>query len=148
MRLVAAEIRHRLRQLDYIGLLPQALARLLIEETIPGPNLTLVPDLSLMDFTKLFQNPDKGSLAHWILQGERGTWPAISALKVRCVVEIELDKGYQVVRRRRPAENHSSSVPQTTGQRRMPNEGIPRKWRGHSIDHDRDTTSLLGIADR
>ncbi|KAB8240191.1 acyl transferase/acyl hydrolase/lysophospholipase [Aspergillus flavus] len=115
MRLVATEIRHRLRQLDYVGLLPQALARLLIEETIPGPNLTLVPDLSLKDFTKLFQNPDKESLAQWILRGERGTWPAISALKVRCVIEIELDKGYQVVRRRRPAENPSSSVQHTMG---------------------------------
>ncbi|KAB8199512.1 acyl transferase/acyl hydrolase/lysophospholipase [Aspergillus parasiticus] len=147
MRLVATEIRHRLRQLDYVGLLPQALARLLIEETIPGPNLTLVPDLSLKDFTKLFQNPDKESLAHWILRGERGTWPAISALKVRCVIEIELDKGYQVVRRRRPAENPSSSVQHTMGQRRMPNEGIPRKWRGYSIDHDRDMTGLLGNLD-
>ena len=144
MRLVATEIRHRLRQLDYVGLLPQALARLLIEETIPGPNLTLVPDLSLKDFTKLFQNPDKESLAHWILKGERGTWPAISALKVRCVIEIELDKGYQVVRRRRPAENPSSSVQHTMGQRRMPNEGIPRKWKGYNIDHDADMAGLMG----
>lgn len=147
MRLVAAEIRHRLRQLDYVGFLPQALARLLIEETIPGPNLTLVPDLSLKDFTKLFQNPDKESLAHWILKGERGTWPAISALKVRCVIEIELDKGYQVVRRRRPAGNQSSSVQYTASQRRIPNEGIPRKWRGYTIDHERDMAGLLGNFD-
>ncbi|KAE8145910.1 acyl transferase/acyl hydrolase/lysophospholipase [Aspergillus avenaceus] len=142
MRLVAAEIRHRLRQLDFIGLLPQALARLLIEETIPGPNLTLVPDLSMKDFTKLFQNPDKESLAHWILKGERGTWPAVSALKVRCVIEIELDKGYQVVRRRRPAESSSNVTQQATSQRRMPNEGVPRKWVGYNIDHEREIPGL------
>ncbi|KAA8652223.1 uncharacterized protein ATNIH1004_001127 [Aspergillus tanneri] len=133
MRLVLLEIRHRLKQLNYVGLLPQMLARLLIEETIPGPNLTLVPDLSLGDFTKLFQNPTKESLDHWILKGERGVWPAVSALKVRCVVEIELDKGYQVVRRRRPSDMSASVNYVMSGQRRMPNEGVPRKRRSKGL---------------
>ncbi|PYI01741.1 patatin-like serine hydrolase [Aspergillus sclerotiicarbonarius CBS 121057] len=141
MRLIIAEIRHRLRQLDYMGLLPTTLARLLIEETIPGPNITLVPDLSLMDFTKLFQNPSKDSLAHWSLKGERGVWPAVSALKVRCVIEIELDKSYQIVRRRRPAENASSTP------RRVPNEGLPRRRRGYSIDYGRDAMNFSGSLD-
>ncbi|KAH1486669.1 hypothetical protein LV164_001245 [Aspergillus fumigatus] len=140
MRLVVAELRHRLRQLDYLGLLPQIIGRLLIEETIPGSNLTLVPDLSLSDFTKLLQNPSKDNLAYWILKGERGVWPAISALKVRCVVEIELDKGYQRVRRRRPSESVALH-------RRGPNEGVPRRRRGYSIDNGRDLSSLLGSAD-
>ncbi|KAH1578136.1 hypothetical protein KXX17_006882 [Aspergillus fumigatus] len=140
MRLVVAELRHRLRQLDYLGLLPQIIGRLLIEETIPGSNLTLVPDLSLSDFTKLLQNPSKDNLAYWILKGERGVWQAISALKVRCVVEIELDKGYQRVRRRRPSESVALH-------RRGPNEGVPRRRRGYSIDNGRDLSSLLGSAD-
>lgn len=101
MRLVMVEIRHRLRQLDYIGLLPHSLGRILIDETIPGPNLILVPDLSLKDFGKIFQGPSKEGLKAWVLKGERGVWPAVSALKVRCAIEIELDKGYQIVRRRR-----------------------------------------------
>ncbi|KKK14480.1 putative Patatin-like serine hydrolase [Aspergillus ochraceoroseus] len=125
-RLVALEIGHRLRQLNYMGLLPSPLARLLIEETVPGSNLTLVPDLTVRDFPKLFQNPDQAGLAHWISKGERGVWPAISALKVRCAVEIELDKGYQVVRRRKPAELEALPL---VG-RPQPNEGVPRKRRG------------------
>ncbi|CEN62105.1 Putative Patatin-like serine hydrolase [Aspergillus calidoustus] len=80
-RLVALEIGHRLRQLNYLSLLPSTIARLLIEETVPGSQLTLVPDLKLSDFLKLFQTPDQASLAHWILKGERGVWPAVSALK-------------------------------------------------------------------
>ena len=116
MRLVTAELRHRLKQLDYVGLLPQPLCQFLIEETIPAPNLTLVPDLSLADFPYLFRPLTKEALAHWILKGERGVWPAISALKVRCAIEVGLDKGYQVVRRRRPYEGESeggrqSSIP-------------------------------------
>ncbi|OJI97676.1 hypothetical protein ASPVEDRAFT_37100 [Aspergillus versicolor CBS 583.65] len=159
-RLVALEIGHRLRQLNYIGLLPSPLARLLIEESVPGSHITLVPDLRLRDFPKLFQNPDQASLAHWILKGERGVWPAVSALKVRCAVEIELDKGYQVVRRRRPAaetlgpSQGISTVPSqaTTTEvgwgyliqgasRPQPNEGVPRQRRGYSID-------LAGVKDR
>ena len=130
MRLFTAEIRHRLRQLDYLGFLPQILSRLLIEETIPGPNLTLVPDLSAQDLTQLLQNPTKKNLANWILKGERGVWPAISALKVRCAIEIALDKGFQVVRRRGPRETSpvaSMSVP------RRPNEGATRKRRGGGV---------------
>lgn len=135
MRLVMVEIRHRLRQLDYIGLLPSVLGRILIDETIPGPNLTLVPDLSLKDFSKILQDPTKEGLANWIMKGERGVWPAVSALKVRCVIEIELDKGYQIVRRRRP--NDSSPAANVIEQRRVPNEGIPRRRRAWSIDHGR-----------
>lgn len=151
-RLVALEIGHRLRQLNYIGLLPSKLATLLIEETVPGSHLTLVPDLRLRDFPKLFQNPDPASLAHWVLKGERGVWPAVSALKVRCAVEIELDRGYQVVRRRKPAETiglgigssapaatttstaETDSLVQSTPPRRQPNEGVPRQRKGYIID--------------
>lgn len=137
MRLCTAEIRHRLRQLDYLGFLPHILSRLLIEETIPGPNLTLVPDLSAQDFTQLLQNPSKDSLANWILKGERGVWPAISALKVRCAIEIALDKGFQVVRRRGPRE--TSPVISTSGPRR-PNEGATRKRRESGVNPARSPT--------
>lgn len=126
MRLATAEMRHRLRQLDYLGFLPHVLSRLLIEETIPGASLTVVPDLSLQDFTQLLQTPSQESLANWILKGERGVWPAISALKVRCAIEIALDKAFQTVRRRGPRE--SSPGTSMAGPRR-PNEGAARKRR-------------------
>lgn len=145
MRLVTVEIRHRLRQLDYIGLLPQSLGRILIDETIPGSNLTLVPDLSLKDFIKVFQKSSEEGLASWTLKGERGVWPAISALKVRCAVEIELDKGYQIVRRRRPGD--PLPITSAIGQRRVPNDGIPRRRRAWSSDHGRDATNLLQAPD-
>ena len=142
MRLVMVEVRHRLRQLDYIGLLPHFLGRILIDEAIPGPNLTLVPDLSLRDFGRIFQEPSKEGLANWILKGERGVWPAVSALKVRCAVEIELDKGYQIVRRRRPSD--PPPVPNVIGPRRGPNEGIPRKRRASSIEQGKEASISQG----
>ncbi|KAL9117239.1 MAG: hypothetical protein Q9187_006229, partial [Circinaria calcarea] len=104
LRLVTLEIHHRLNQLDSFGLLPATARRLLIDETIPGAGLTLVPDLSPSDFLKLLEIPTKESLDYWILRGERSVWPAIGALKVRCAVEVELDRGYQLVRRRKPLD--------------------------------------------
>lgn len=122
-RLVLVELRHRLRQLDYIGVLPAAVSRLLIDETIPGPNLTLVPDLSLHDLGKVLQRPTPERMAEWTLKGERGVWPAVSALKVLEAVEIELDRGYQLVRRRRPSD--------PAPLRHSHNEGVARRRRGN-----------------
>lgn len=125
MQLVMSELRHRLRQLDYLNLLPASISRL-IAETIPGPNLTLVPDLSWRDLISLFRDPTSQRIAEWTRKGERGVWPAVSALKVREAVEIELDRGYQLVRRRRPSD---VSVPSAmaSAPRPLPNEDIPRR---------------------
>ena len=102
MRLLTMELHHRLSQLDSLGLLPSSIRRFLIDETIPGASLTLVPQLNPSDFVKLLENPTNASLDHWILRGERSVWPAIGLLRVRCAVEVRLDRGYQKVRRRRP----------------------------------------------
>ena len=104
LRLTTLEIRHRLSQLDSLGLLPTAIRRLLIDESIPGASLTLVPDLNAGDFLKLLETPTKESLDYWILHGERSVWPAIGAMKVRCAIEVELDRCYQLVRRRKPLD--------------------------------------------
>jgi len=71
---------------------------------VPGASLTLVPNLHASDFLKLLETPTKESLDYWILAGERSVWPAVGALRVRCAVEVELDRGYQLVRRRKPMD--------------------------------------------
>ncbi|KAI9796476.1 MAG: hypothetical protein M1833_006144 [Piccolia ochrophora] len=104
LRLLALEIRHRLNQLDSLGFLSPNIRRFLVDESIPAASLTLVPELSSVDLVRLLETPTKESIEHWILRGERSVWPAISTLKVRCAVEVELDRGYQIVRRRKPLE--------------------------------------------
>ena len=107
--LTTLEVHHRLSQLDALGMLPTSIRRLLIDESIPGPSLTLVPDLSPTDFLKLLETPTKESLEYWILHGERSVWPAVSSLKVRCAIEVELDRCYQLVRRRKPMDAFNSA---------------------------------------
>jgi TAG lipase / lysophosphatidylethanolamine acyltransferase len=101
LRLITMEIHHRLQQLDSLGLLPLSIRRFLVDEHIPAASVTLVPELSAGDFVRLLETPTQTSLDYWILRGERSVWPAVGALKVRCAVESELDRGYQFVRRRK-----------------------------------------------
>ncbi|CAD6446634.1 0ac97dce-d309-4c8f-a49d-0a63cb36d791 [Sclerotinia trifoliorum] len=101
LHLITMEIRHRLEQLDSLQLLPLSIRRFLVDEHIPAASVTLVPVLSAGDFIRLLETPTKESLDYWILRGEKSVWPAVGALKVRCAVETELDRGYQIVRRRK-----------------------------------------------
>ncbi|KAJ4296788.1 triacylglycerol lipase [Kalmusia sp. IMI 367209] len=101
LRLIVMEIQHRLHQLNELGVLPPSIRRFLLDENVPGPSLTLVPELTPRDFFKLLENPTKDAVDYWIRRGEKSVWPAVGALKVRCAVEVELDRGYQLVRRRR-----------------------------------------------
>ena len=104
LKMVTSELHHRLNQLDALSLLPFAIRRLLIDETIPGASITLVPDLNARDLLRLLEHPTKESLEHWSLQGERAVWPNVCSLRIRCAVEVELDRCYQLVRRRKPLD--------------------------------------------
>lgn len=101
LRLITMEIHHRLKQLDSLQLLPLSIRRFLVDEDIPAASVTLVPEISASDFMRLLETPTQKSLDYWILRGEKSVWPAVGALKVRCAVESELDRGYQFVRRRK-----------------------------------------------
>lgn len=99
MRMVGLELRHRLRQLDTLQLLPAGIRRFLVDERVPGASMMLVPEVTAGDFVRLMETPTKETLEYWILRGERSVWPAVAALKIRCAVEEELDRAYQVARR-------------------------------------------------
>jgi TAG lipase/lysophosphatidylethanolamine acyltransferase len=134
LRLVIMEIQHRLHQLDELGFLSPSIRRFLLDENVPGPSLTLVPELTPGDFFKLLENPTKEALDYWILRGERSVWPAVGALKVRCAIEVELDRGYQVVRRRKPFDPVQGTGPRKGGMRGGGDEGgLKRRARAASF---------------
>ncbi|KAH0524993.1 hypothetical protein TsFJ059_007424 [Trichoderma semiorbis] len=99
VRVVGLEIRHRLRQLDSLRLLPASIRRFLVDEQVPAASMTLVPEVTAGDFVRLLETPTRDTLNYWILRGERSVWPALAALRIRCAVENELDRSYQVVRK-------------------------------------------------
>jgi TAG lipase/lysophosphatidylethanolamine acyltransferase len=100
-RMVGLEVRHRLRQLDTLRLLPTSIRRFLVDESVPGTSMTLVPEVTAGDFIRLLETPTRDTLDFWIMRGERSVWPAVAALRIRCAVETELDRAYQQARRLR-----------------------------------------------
>lgn len=98
IRMVGLEIRHRLRQLDTLRLLPISIRRFLVDEEIPSASMTLVPKVTFSDFFRLLETPTRETLDYWILRGERSVWPAVCALKIRCAVEYEIERSYQRAR--------------------------------------------------
>lgn len=138
LRFVVREVQHRLIQFDQLGLLPLSIRRFLLDENVPGPSLTLVPELTAGDFLKLIDNPTKEAIDYWILKGERSVWPAITSLKMRCAIEVELDRGYQLVRRRRPLAPNRSGSNSINGSRERIN-------RGDSRSHHEQETDARGL---
>lgn len=123
LRFFVSEVQHRLQQMDQLGLLPLSIRRFLLDENIPGPSLTLVPDLSPSDFLKLLENPTRQAIDYWILRGERSVWPAVTALKIRCAIEHEIDLCYQLVRRRKRTESMSAMHGTNGGRKRRGSRG-------------------------
>lgn len=115
-RILMQELHHRLLQLDTLGLLPNTVRRLLIDETVPGASLTLVPQLHATDLGKLLETPTREGVEYWISKGERSVWPAVSMLMVRCAIEVELDRCYQFVRRRKPMEVDGAGAWRSAGE--------------------------------
>ena len=102
--LIAPEVRHRLRQADMVGLVPARLRRFLVDDRVPSPSVTLVPQVTARDFVRLLEVPTRSNLEYWIRKGERSVWPAVAALRIRCVIETELDRVYQKTRRLKPED--------------------------------------------
>ena len=125
------EVQHRLMQLDSLGWLHSGIRRFLLDENIPGASLTLVPELTSKDFIRLLENPTKESVDYWIRRGERSVWPAVGALKVRCAIEVELDRGYQLVRRRKPFDLETPST--ANAKRKRSDEKLRKRARAASF---------------
>ncbi|KAI9255684.1 acyl transferase/acyl hydrolase/lysophospholipase [Phascolomyces articulosus] len=88
--IVASEMKHRLYQIDQLYAIPNIL-RPFIEEKISG-NVTIAPRVAISDFNIVFSNPTASSLAYWIRHGEQSTWPLLSFIRTRCMIELALDK--------------------------------------------------------
>jgi TAG lipase/lysophosphatidylethanolamine acyltransferase len=130
LRLMTMEIHHRLSQLDSLSILPNSIRRFLVDEHIPAASVTLVPEISAGDFVRLLETPTRESLDYWILRGEKSVWPAVGAIKVRCAVESELDRGYQFVRRRKAGglRRRGSKVDNANEKERARANSAGAKW--------------------
>ncbi|KAF2401420.1 hypothetical protein EJ06DRAFT_509070 [Trichodelitschia bisporula] len=98
--LLAAEVGHRIEQADTLGLIPTSLRGALLPEHVPGAVVGLVSRPgALASWMGCGLGEGSGDVDCWVREGERAVWPSVPALRVRCAVEVELERGYQAVRR-------------------------------------------------
>ncbi|KAI3635194.1 hypothetical protein MIR68_006760 [Amoeboaphelidium protococcarum] len=88
--LISMEIRHRLNQLNDVGLLPLFM-RGIIDKNMMG-NITITPEVSIQDNRLVFSNPSTDQLSKWIVKGEQATWRHLNLIYHRLVIELELDR--------------------------------------------------------
>ncbi|KAI4867526.1 hypothetical protein F4820DRAFT_456917 [Hypoxylon rubiginosum] len=127
-RVIGLEVRHRLRQLDTLGLLPTSIRKFLVDEEVPAASMTLVPKVTARDFVRLLETPTRETLDYWISRGEHSVWPAVCALTIRCAVEYEIESAYQRARSLKAGglrrKSSASGVPPGI---QTPTSGLPHK---------------------
>lgn len=88
---LGSECFHRIKQLAELGWWPRALGWLRAEILQPYEgDVTIVPRLSWATLSKAIDNPNTDLLAWFLQEGERGTFPYLSAIETRCRVELAL----------------------------------------------------------
>ncbi|KAI8927956.1 acyl transferase/acyl hydrolase/lysophospholipase [Entophlyctis helioformis] len=88
MHMIHNEVRHRMNQLGEMGIVPQSIQALFGQKA--QGHVTIAPQLSSMDFYTIFSNPTFASLSYWIVKGEQSTWPNMSLIKNRTIIELTL----------------------------------------------------------
>ena len=98
---LSLELKHRMHQvivyiqftlqLADMKLIPRSLLRLVDQKVQAG--ITIAPPLTSIDFYTLFSSPTASSMHYWILKGEQATWPFLSLIKSRTVIELALENG-------------------------------------------------------
>ncbi|KJE89682.1 hypothetical protein CAOG_08476 [Capsaspora owczarzaki ATCC 30864] len=97
--ILLSEIKHRVIQLVELGLFPKMFQPMLTQRY--EGDITIVPDLGLLDLAKVLGNPNEKDLQHYLRLGERCTWPYIPIIQNRLQVELTLDACLQQVRAER-----------------------------------------------
>lgn len=83
-------------------------------------DITILPELHVLDFLKVFENPLPKFLLDFLLRGARAAWPKISLINNHCGVEFALDKAITKLRGRVIASSnnrltyHSTAMNGTT----------------------------------
>ncbi|KAK6332949.1 hypothetical protein TWF718_010777 [Orbilia javanica] len=138
--LAMGEALHRINLLTEMGIFPTSLtkAKSILSQKYAG-DITIFPEVPLIDLQKLIKNPTPEFMIEAGLRGERATWPRLSRIKNCCAIELALDRcihqlrtkvvfsGSQVNLRLQNIHNDKNEESQTTSNisRKRPVTGDP-----------------------
>lgn len=63
-------------------------------------DITILPELAVLDFAKIFTDPTPEFLLQFILKGARAAWPKVTIINNHCGVEFALDRAITLIRGR------------------------------------------------
>ncbi len=91
--LIFSEIKHRLTQLNEIGVLPSFVSSILklLNQKYQG-DVTIFPIPSIMDYFKTLKNPTKEMIDGCCLHAERRTYPQVNKIEGLLKIELVLEK--------------------------------------------------------
>ncbi|KAK6512628.1 hypothetical protein TWF481_001510 [Arthrobotrys musiformis] len=91
--LAMGEALHRINLLTEMGIFPSSLtkAKSILSQKYAG-DITIFPEVPLVDLQKLIKNPTPEFMIEAGLRGERATWPRLSRIKNCCAIELALDR--------------------------------------------------------
>ncbi|EEB07401.1 triacylglycerol lipase [Schizosaccharomyces japonicus yFS275] len=92
LRVLSLSLAFRMRQLDLLGFVPSKLRRFVLKDAVLSPHIILTPNFSFSDIVHTFTEPSPDHINYWILVGERTAWQAITLLRVRCKIELAIEK--------------------------------------------------------
>ncbi|KAJ9084219.1 Lipase 5, variant 3 [Entomophthora muscae] len=77
MSLAKSELQHRLQQLGELGVMKSFVYRMqnILSQKYVG-DITIVPDISYSDFTRIFTNPSQEDVIEAVSRGEKALWPS------------------------------------------------------------------------
>lgn len=98
---VMSEIIHYLQVMHELNIQKNFTSKMisLLTQKYSG-DITILPDLNIPDFLKIFSNPTPEFLLNFILKGARASWPKITIINNHCGVEFALDKEISYLRGR------------------------------------------------
>lgn len=95
------EALHRLQFLAELHIFPTTISKLrsVLSQKYSG-DITILPEFNVNDLPRILKNPDVEFMERSTLSGERATWPRLSRIRDRCVVELAIDRSIQALRAR------------------------------------------------
>lgn len=93
MYLLKSELKHRVTQLQELGLIPKLFSNLhpFITQKYRG-DITIVPKIPLKHYTKLVSNPTQEMIQECISKGKESTFPKLGVIRQHCLIEFTLER--------------------------------------------------------
>lgn len=113
---VNSEIIHYLQVLNEMDIYKNLTMKMIsiLSQRYSG-DITILPELSVGDFLKIFQNPTPQFLLDFLLKGAKAAWPKVTIINNHCGVEFALDKEITTLRGRLIASaNNRITFPKTS----------------------------------